>query len=116
MMLRCQSQQEAYVGHLGHKGHVKMIKNYIIMVSLLSSLALLGGTASANEQRIKLFESRLSNLNDEIARIEGGIMARGLACEERLTILANEFSTLFLHNYVCDADTNGTPQIMLRQS
>lgn len=92
-----------------------MIKKYIIMASLLSSLALLGGTASANEQLDKLFESRLSDLNDEITRIEGGITARGLACEERLTILTDEFPTLFLQNYVCDADTNGTPQIMLRQ-
>ena len=93
-----------------------MIKKYIIIGGLLSSLALLGGTASASEQLIKLFDSRVSELNYEILRIEGSAMAQGMACEERLTTVIAEFPTLFLQNYVCDADTNGNAQIMLRQS
>ena len=92
-----------------------MIKKYIIIGGLLSSLALLGGTASANEQLLKSFESRVSQLNREILRIEGGMMAQGMGCEARLTIVVNEFPTLFLQNYVCDADTKGRAQIMLRQ-
>ncbi|PCI34472.1 MAG: hypothetical protein COB54_01430 [Alphaproteobacteria bacterium] len=93
-----------------------MIKKYIIIGGLLSSLTLLGGTASANEQLINSFESRLSVLNNEILRIEGGMRAQGMGCETRLTILIDEFPTLFLQNYVCDADTKGRAQIMLRQS
>lgn len=93
-----------------------MIKKYIIIGGLLSSLTLLGGTANANEQLMNSFESRVSELNHEILRIEGGARAQGMGCEVRLTTVINEFPTLFLQNYVCDADTKGRAQIMLRQS
>lgn len=92
-----------------------MIKKYIIIGGLLSSLALLGGTASANEQLKKEFESRRSQLNHEIDRIEGGARAEGMGCDTRLTILIEEFPTLFLQNYACNPDEKGRAQIMLGQ-
>ncbi|MCF8474139.1 MAG: hypothetical protein K9G26_05515 [Emcibacter sp.] len=91
-----------------------MMNRIAILLLVMVSFVVFGGISKANETD-KKFYSRLSQLNDEIRAIDGGTSVKGTACEARLTILINEFPDLYLQNYVCEPDSNGTAQIMLRQ-
>lgn len=99
-----------------------MMNRTAILLLAIVSFAVFGGVSRANETG-DTFESRLSQYNAELKALDpqklkaiDPISKKNIECTARATALWILFRAEYeAKNTVCEPDSNGTPQIILRQ-